>query len=126
MTASMVTVSIQVDGAPGDTLPPEGNYVFSPSGVLWPDTSGNAVAPQLQHGVLMPNTAVSPPVATASVQLVASDNFTAGVLTWDVIINVRGMPTVNVQAVPVNFASGANQNIWTILQAAGWTPVQVP
>ena len=57
---------------------------------------------------------------------IASDNFAAGVLTWDVIINVRGLPTVNMAAVPINFALGANQNIWTILSAAGWAPIVTP
>jgi hypothetical protein len=124
MTVNMVTVTINIDGSPADTAGPEGNYVFSPAGVMWPDLSGNPLTPMVVHATL--TTTLVPPLATASVQLVASDNFAAGVLTWDVIINVRGMPTINVANVPVNFASGATQSIWTILQTAGWTPTVQP
>lgn len=126
MTVNVVNVTIQVDGSPADPSPPEGNYVFTPSGVMWPDTSSNPVVPMVVHGTLVGNVSVSPPISVATVQLVASDNFTAGVLTWDVIINVRGEPTVMVANVPVNFASGANQSIWSILQSAGWTPQPEP
>ena len=56
------------------------------------------------------------------IALVASDNYAAGVLAWDLIINIRGLPTVNVSDVTVNFSNGATQNVWTILAAAGWTP----
>jgi hypothetical protein len=115
---NLVTVTIAVDNSPADLTSAEGYYVLSPSGVMWPDTSGNPVAPMVHNGHLVNG--------TASEQLVASDNYAAGVLTWDVIINVRGLPTVNVASVPVNFANGASQNIWTILQAAGWTPATQP
>ena len=124
MTVNMVTVTINVDGSPADSAGPEGNYIFSPSGVMWPDTSGNPVAPMVQHGAIA--AAPGTQAATASAQLVASDNYGPGVLTWDVIVNVRGLPTVNVPAVPVNYAAGATQSIWTILQATGWTPITQP
>lgn len=124
MTVNMVTVTIEVDGSPADVAGPEGNYVFSPSGVMWPDTSGAPIAPMLQHGSLTTdNTAKT---GTATVQLVASDNYSAGVLAWDVIVNVRDLPTVNVPNVPVNFAAGATQTLWSILAAAGWTPTTMP
>lgn len=123
---NVVNVTIQVDGAPGDPSAPEGNYVFTPSGVMWPDTSSNPIVPMVVHGQMIANPTANPPNCLATVELVASDNFAASVLTWDVIINVRGMPTINVPNVPVNFSNGANQNIWTILQAAGWSPLSEP
>ena len=126
MTTNLVNLTIQVDGAPGDPAAPEGNYVFTPSGLEWPDTSSNPIVPMVIHAPLTPNPLASPPNASATFAIVASDNFAAGILTWDVIINVRGLPTVNVPNVPINFANGANQNIWTVLQAAGWTPVTEP
>lgn len=126
MTVNVVNVTIQADGAPGDLLPPEGNYVFTPSGVEWPDSGANPIVPEVIHGSLVGNTGVNPPIAIATVELVASDNFSAGTLLWDVIINLRGLPTVNVADVAVNFSQGATQNVWTILQAAGWTPVEQP
>lgn len=128
MTVNMVTVNINIDGSAADTAGPEGNYIFSPAGVMWPDLSGNPITPMVQHSNLLTTGPANgqPGTATASVSLVASDNFAAGVLTWDVIINVRGMPTINVSNVPVNFANGATQSIWTILQSVGWTPIAQP
>lgn len=118
MTTNLVTVTIAADVSPADASQAEGNFVFSPSGVMWPDASGKPIVPAVQVGTLVSG--------SASVQLVASDNYGAGVLTWDVIINVRGLPTIHVLAVPVNFANGASQNIWTILQPAGWSPLAQP
>lgn len=108
-----MTVNIAVQAAPTDTVPAEGNYVFSPNGVLWPGTAGSLpIAPEVQHGFLVSG--------TASVKLVASDNFSVGVLNWDVIINVRGMPTINVPALTINYATGSSQSIWDILNSAGY------
>ena len=114
MTASTVNVTVTADVSPADGSPAEGNVVAVPNGTQWPDLSGNPSVPMVVHGTLA--------AGTCTLVLVASDNFSAGVLTWDIIINIRGLKTVNVQAVPVNFASGATQSVWTILSAAGWTP----
>ena len=112
MTAlNVVTVTIAAQASPVDAVPPEGNFVFSPNGEMWPATAGSVpIIPEVQHGTLVNG--------TASVQLVASDNFAAGVLNWDVIINIRGLPTINA-TVPVNFASGPAQSIWDIFVANG-------
>lgn len=115
MSLTLASVTIAVQGGPLDASDPEGNYVFSPNGTLWPATSGALpIDPSIHTGSLVSG--------TATVQLVASDNFAAGVLSWDVHINVRGLPTVSFPALPILYMSGANQSIWDILQLNGWTP----
>lgn len=125
MTAlNLVSVTITADPSPADTdihgaqVYPEGNYVFTPSGAMWPDPSQNPVIPMVLHGVLVNG--------TASASLAASDNFSAGVLTWNAIINIRGLPTINVAGFPVNFSNGASQSVWPLLAAAGWAPTSQP
>ena len=118
MPVNLVTVTVTVDDSPADTGSPEGNFLFTSSGVMWPDASNFPIVPMVVHGTLVNGT------ATAS--LVATDNFAAGVLTWDVTINIRGIPTIQVSGVPVKFSLGATQSIWTILSAAGWSPTPQP
>lgn len=120
MTTNVVTVTVAASNSPADQAAAEGNVVAVPDGAQWPDANNNPVVPMVVHGYLGDGT--SQAAGACEIELVASDNFGAGVLTWDFIINIRGFPTVNVQSVPVNFSSGASQNIWTILAAAGWTP----
>jgi hypothetical protein len=116
---NVVTVTVAVSDSPVDAVSAEGHYVFVPNGTQWPATIGAfPIVPMIQRGTLV--------LGTSSVQLVASDNFAAYVLSWDVIINVRGIPTINVPALPVLFASGATQSIWDILQANGWIPINQP
>jgi hypothetical protein len=117
MTVNMVTVTIAASGSPVDAVPPEGNFVFSPNGNLWPLTPGSLpIIPDIQTGTLVSG--------TASCQLVASDNYAVvngvNILTWDVIINIRGLPTVNFPGLVINFATGSSQSIWDILAANGW------
>lgn len=113
MSLNLVTVTIAVSGAPTDTVPPQGNFVFSPNGILWPGTAGSLpIDPEVQHGFLT--------LGTATVQLVASDNFAAGVLNWDAIINIRGMPTINAPALIINYSTGPTQSIWDILNSMGF------
>lgn len=119
MTYNLVTVVVAAQSSPIDAVPPEGRFVFSPNGVMWPGTLGSLpIIPDIQQGTLT--------LGTASVQLVASDNFALGVLYWDVIINIRGLPTVNASAITVNYATGASQSIWDILSAAGYSLVYQP
>ena len=118
MTVNVVTVTVTADSSPSDVAKAEGNVVAIPSGAMWPDTSNNPIVPMVVHGQLQQG--------TCSLSLVATDNFAAGVLTWDIIINIRGMATINVAGCAVNFADGATQSVWTILQNAGWTPLSVP
>lgn len=124
MTLSVVNVVVAADNSPADLAVAEGNVVVVPSGTEWPDTSGNPIVPMVVHGTLGDGLNGGTP-GECIVRLVSSDNFTAGVLTWDFIINIRGLATINVPSVPVNFAQGATQNVWTILAAAGWTPTRV-
>jgi hypothetical protein len=113
MSLNLVTVSITVQGSPIDTVSQEGNFVFSPNGVLWPGTPGSfPIDPAIQHGFLTGG--------TASVQLVASDDFSAGVLTWDCIMNIRGLPTIHAYGLIINYATGATQSIWDILSSNGF------
>ena len=121
MTTTTVNVVVAADNSPADLAHAEGNVVAIPSGTEWPDTSGNPIVPMVVHGTIGDglNGATA---GECIIILVASDNYTAGVLAWDLIINIRGFPTINVSDVPVNFSLGATQNVWTILAAAGWTP----
>lgn len=118
MTVNVVTVTVAasnspVDSAAGDFT--EGNCVFSPNGTLWPTTLGQLpIVPRLQTATLVSG--------TASVVLVASDNYATNVLNWDVIINIQGLPTVNVAALPILFSAGATQSIWDILITNDWSP----
>ncbi len=116
MALNTVTVTVAAQVSPADTGDyAEGNFVFSPNGTMWPTSAGQLpIVPQMQHGTLVNG--------TASVVLVASDNFAVNVLNWDVIINIRSLPTVNVAALPILFATGATQSIWDILIANGWAP----
>lgn len=125
MAVNVVNVTIAADNSPADLASAEGNAVAVPSGVEWPDTNNNPIVPMVVHGTLGDglNGATA---GECILKLVASDNFAAGVLNWDFIINIRGLPTVNVAGVAVNFASGATQSVWSILSAAGWVPVTQP
>jgi len=123
MALNMVTVTIAIQVGPNDSSA-EGTFIFSPNGVLWDGTPGDTpIVPAIQQGHLSNG--------TGSVQLVASDNFSTGVLNWDVIINIRGMPTINFPALPILYTitvggvptATPNQSIWDILLTNGWSPV---
>jgi hypothetical protein len=125
MSTNTVLVTVAADVSPDDVAKAEGNVVAVPSGTEWPDTSSNPVVPAVVHGTLgdLQNGGVA---GEAIIELLASDNYSDGVLNWAFIINIRGLPTVSVADVPVNFSNGANQSIWDILTAAGWTPPSMP
>lgn len=122
---NVVAVTVQADPSPADPASAEGNVVAVPSGTMWPDTSNNPIVPMVVHGTLGDTLNGAGP-GECIIKLVATDNLPAGVLLWDFIINIRGFPTINVAGAAVNFASGANQSIWAILQTAGWTPPSMP
>jgi hypothetical protein len=115
---SFQTVDVTVAADTSGSSFAEGNVVAIPAGTMWPDTNNVPIVPMVVHGTLANG--------TCTITLVASDNFTAGVLAWDLIINIRGMPTVNVPGCVVNHADGATQSVWGILTAAGWTPLERP
>lgn len=121
MTVNTVNVVVAADSSPTDLVTAEGNVVAVPSGTQWPDNSGVPIVPMVVHGTLSDGLNGATP-GECIIKLVASDNFSAGVLTWNFLINIRGLPTINVADVPVDFADGATQPVWSILSAAGWTP----
>ena len=114
MAINTVNVVVAADASPVDPTFAEGNAIAVPDGLQWPDPGNNPIVPMVVKGTLQNG--------TTTLVLAASDSFAANVLTWDFIINIRGLPTVNVPNVPVNFANGATQSVWTILSAAGWLP----
>jgi len=119
MSLNMVTVTIEATGTPGSTTYPEGHFVFVPDGLAYPGPiGGGPIIPQMVQGYLVNG--------SASVSLVASDNFTAGVLNYSVIVNIRGIPTVTVKQITINFSNGATQDLWTILTNNGWSPTPLP
>lgn len=93
----------------------EGNYLFAATGTLMSDTNVAIVTPVVS-GIL-------DSTGNLSAVLLASDNFGAGELTWNCFIVVKGMSPINVQDFTVNFAQGASQNLFTVLEASGWTPL---
>lgn len=126
MTYNLANVVLSVSVSPADQTPSglvagEGNIIAIPDGTQWPDPNNDAIVPMVVHGTIG-DTLNGASDNECIIQLCASDNFSAGVLNWDFIINIRGLPTVRAMNIPVNYASGATQNVWEILQAAGWTP----
>lgn len=113
-----VAVTTAADSDPDNNIFAEGNVTFVPSGTHWPDGLGNPIVPPVIHGTLHDGTVTN--------NLIASDNFDSGVLTWNILINLRGMPTINVPDCVVNHADGASQNVWDILDANGWVPLDQP
>lgn len=122
MTVNTVLVTVAASSSPADVAVAEGYVVAVPSGTEWPDASGNPVVPMVVHGSFGDGLNGAG-AGECIIRLAASDSYATGVLTWNFIINIRGLPTVNVADVPVNFANGASQNVWAALAAAGWTPV---
>jgi hypothetical protein len=107
-----MTNSVTVTASFGSSA--EGNYLFAASGTLMSDTNVAIVTPVVE-GVLDSS-------GNLSASLLASDNFGAGELTWNLFASVRGMSDISVQGFAVNFSLGASQNLFTILEASGWTP----
>lgn len=108
-----MTNNVTVTASFGSTA--EGNYLFAATGTLMSDTNVAIVTPVVS-GVLDSS-------GNMSAVLLASDNFGAGELTWNCFIVVKGMSPINVQDFTVNFAAGSTQNLFTILEASGWTPL---
>jgi hypothetical protein len=121
MTFNVVNVTVNADVSPVDPVAAEGNVVACPDGTQWPDTNNIPIVPMVVKGTFGDGLNGGT-TGECIIQLVASDNFSAGVLTWDFIINIRGLPTINAPQIPVNYSDGASQNVWTILSAAGWAP----
>lgn len=107
----MVAVTMAATSDPDNNVFAEGNITAVPSGTHWPDGQGGVIVPPVLHGTLL--------AGTCTLDLIASDNFDAGVLAWDFVINIRGMETISAAGVPVYFSEGASQSVWDILDAAG-------
>lgn len=108
-----------------------GNFEIVASGVLM-SSSGVAIVTPFIDGQLDSIGSLSVPAGAAGsvgtgapgsgVSLLASDNFAAGELTWNFNIKVQGITDILVSDVPVNFANGATQGLFGVLEAAGWSP----
>lgn len=95
----------------------QGNYLFHASGALMDGTATAIVTPVLDD--VLKNGALS-------VQLLASDNYGAGELSWDCTIRIKGFSEIKAQGLIVNHATGATQVLFDILEANGWAPMEIP
>lgn len=133
MADNFVTVQAQwaASTPTGGNTFSNGNFEFVAAGLLM-RSSAVAIVYPIVLGQLDSLGALSVPTGNpgsvgigapnSGVALLASDNFAAGELAYDIVIRVQGVPDIHAQDVPVNFALGATQGLFTILQAAGWTP----
>lgn len=110
MSTNVVTLT-EAYGSTG-----QGWYLFAATGTLMDDQNLAIVTPVIQGNL--------DSSGNLSVALLASDNFSAGELTWSCFIEVKGQTLVRVQDFPVYFALGASQRLYTVLAAAGWTPTK--
>jgi len=92
----------------------QGSFLFAATGSLVSDSNVAIVTPTI-NGRLDSS-------GNLTAVLLASDNFGLHELTWNCFISVKGMSDIFVQGFAVNFALGASQNLFTILEASGWTP----
>ncbi len=105
---------------------PGGTWLFAATGTLM-DSSYVAIVTPVVSGVLNAsgelewnNSATG--VTGIGAPLLASDNYESGALMWNFFGQFAGMPVIHATNVLVNYASGASQNLFTVLAASGWTP----
>jgi hypothetical protein len=117
MTFSNVAVKAQwTDG----TTFGEGNFQFVASGDLMDDAQTSLTTP-IVRGQLDSTGSLWDGVTVGSgVSLLASSNFAVGYLTWNVYVQVRGEPVIEVNDVVVDYTLGATQGLFSILETAGW------
>jgi hypothetical protein len=111
VTTNLVTVTANFGAGA------EGHWLIAASGTLLDDSNLAIVQPVIVGAMAPGGTGL------LSASLLASDNFGAGELFWNIFLQVRGQTDVNWQDFAVNFALGASQNLFTILRASGWTPL---
>ena len=111
----MTTNTVTVTAAFGAGA--EGHWLFAASGTLMDDTNVAIVTPVVSGSLAPGGTGL------LSAVLLASDNFGAGELYWNIFMEIRGLSEVNFQDFTLNFALGASQNLFTVLRASGWTPL---
>lgn len=107
-----------------------GNFEFVAAGTLM-DSAAIAIVYPFISGQLDSLGSLSVPAGSpgsagtggpgTGVSLLASDNFGAGELQYNIKVIVQGLPSVNAFGIPVNFSNGASQGLFTLLEAAGWT-----
>jgi hypothetical protein len=102
----------------------EGNALFVATGTLMSDSFVAIVTPVVECNLDVNGNMITmlPTTTLTGALLLASDNFSTGELNWNVFMTVRGLNQVIARDFPVNFSNGATQNLFTILEAAGWTP----
>lgn len=110
----MTTNNVTVTDSLGTGV--EANWLFVAGGTLLDDTNLAIVTPVVRGSALPGGTGL------ISATLLASDNFGTGELLWSCFIRIQGIPPIEVHDFVVNFALGANQNLFTVLKASGWTP----
>lgn len=91
-----------------------GDWLFAASGTLMTSSDMAIVTPVVNN--------VLDASGTLTAALLASDNYDADDLNWNCFIRVQGIPVIHVVGFQVNYTDGAQQNLFTILSAAGWTP----
>jgi hypothetical protein len=89
-----------------------GNYLVYPTGTLVA-SGGVAVDIPAADGTL-------DDTGSFSVDLVASDDYTAGVLNWSFKIIVAGMTNIIADDIPILYSNGADQGLFEALDYAGW------
>lgn len=95
----------------------EVDWLFVAGGSLVDDTNLAIVTPVVRGNALPGGNGL------LSAVLLASDNFGTGELLWTCFIQIQGMQPIAVYDFPVYFALGANQTLFTVLKAFGWTPI---
>lgn len=97
----------------------QGNYLFAATGTLITSAYTTITYP-VMDGILDAQGNLGSP---SGVPLLASDNYSAGVLNWNCFLRIQGQPLIHVTSFAVNFANGSSQPLFQILQTAGWTPL---
>lgn len=113
MTTNLVTITAAFGSGMG------ADWLFVAGGTLVDDTNLAIVTPVVRGSTMVGGTGL------LSASLLASDNFGTGELLWTCFIRVQGLPEIEWHDFNVNFANGASQSLYTVLKAAGWTPVSI-
>jgi hypothetical protein len=123
MTNNLVTVNASMLDAAGNSA--QGHWLFAATGTLMTSSYVAIVAPVVDGDIDATgqmNWINEAGNTVEGAQLLASDNFETGALYWNFFGDFQGMARIHVTGIPVNFALGATQNLFTILAANGWVP----
>lgn len=128
MTVELVTVTAQWDDGISSNGYGSGNFMMVASGHLISASQVAIVTPYIDGQLdSLGSLSLEGTTAGSGIPLLASDSpgFAAGALTWNFKIIVQGMPQIIANDIPVYYALGATQNLITILEAGGWTPITI-